>query len=191
MPLIATPLACSSGSPPFDMKYLPFSMASNGEYAAQSLASAHELGHLPDSKRRALFSRVRYYPPPIDLGDERSAPARKDTKNNSTRPSIGECFTGSDGRRSRTAESDKANEGKKEEGEWRSQIPLCRDRRGPCHLKDFMHNEIILEEPMRKMEAMGAYGTSIHPKVRLLVVRRRISPILTVFRRRFHCFDGT
>jgi hypothetical protein len=62
------------------MKYLPFSMASNGEYAAQSLASAHELGHLPDSKRRALFSRVRYYPPPIDLGDERSAPARKDTK---------------------------------------------------------------------------------------------------------------
>lgn len=80
VPLIAAPLELDrdgSGKPAFDPSYLPFTRQSREEYAAQSLASAEELGHLEYEVRRRLFSRVKFYPPPADLGDEEDVALEK------------------------------------------------------------------------------------------------------------------
>ena len=85
IPLIAAPLETKNddGKTLFDPKYLTFTLASNEAYFAQSLASEDELEHLDYDTGLSLFSRVKYYPPPSDLSDERTNPNEIDEVNDS------------------------------------------------------------------------------------------------------------
>lgn len=65
-PNLAYPLICADVKQ-FDPMYLPFELATEASYEAQSLASAAEFPGFGEDERKALFSQVKYYHPPSIL----------------------------------------------------------------------------------------------------------------------------
>jgi hypothetical protein len=75
-PALAYPLiACDVKT--FDPKYLPFEMPSADMYFVQSLYNKMELPGFTESELKALFSEVRYFPPPDDIREEPEVKALK------------------------------------------------------------------------------------------------------------------
>jgi len=66
----------------FDPKYLPFELPSEDLYQVQSLYNKHELPGFSKADLDAIFSSVKYFPPPADLVEELTADeqAAKDKK---------------------------------------------------------------------------------------------------------------